>query len=391
MEIANIIRGQLRRIPVAMWFFAAGAAAACGGYISWVTVAGESKNAEMRLVAEKNDAEAIARQYVLRNEQAEIGLRTVDDALTRFPPSEALPEGRRAALTTLDTILRDANPAQLAAVQRFFHRRIDAAADEMRRVEVRSGATVWQIYNHGFVVRTQSATLCFDLVRAKYLPGFALSEQTMRRIVQACDVLFVSHVHADHAESFVAQAFVDQGKPVVAPEQIGYRDLLYAQITQFEPSIAEVRTLPVRHGRVSLRVVVFPGHQGDEIDNNVVLVTTPEGISVAHTGDQWDSFADFGWMDRVAQRFRVDLLLPNDWTYDIARMVRGFRPSLVIPGHANELGHAVEKRQPYGFSYQRKTGSDRFGGSARVGYTEPMLVMTWGESFHYERPAAARQ
>jgi hypothetical protein len=186
----------------------------------------------------------------------------------------------------------------------------------------------------------------------------------------------------------VAQAFIDQGKPVVAPEQVGYPDPLYARITQFEPSVTAIRTLPVRQGSVNLRVAVFPGHQGDEIDNNVVLVTTPEGISVVHTGDQWNRFADFEWMDDAAKRFRIDILLPNDWAYDLPRMVRGFRPSLVIPGHANEIGHEVEKRQPYLFSYQRKQGSDRLGGSAHVGYDEPMVVMAWGESYHYERERA---
>ena len=358
--------------------------------MSWMSATAESRKAEMLQVAEKLDANAMT-QEALRDEQEEAALRALEADLQRFPPAQTLTEGRRAALTKLDAILQSPEAAQRAGVQRFFHRRIDAAADAMRQGEVRSGATVWQIYNHGFVVRTESVTLCFDLVRAKYLPGFALSQQTMLRIVQACDVLFVSHVHADHAESFVAQAFVDQGKPVVAPAQIGYREPLYSRITQFAPSITEVRSLPVRQGEVSLRVVVFPGHQEEDIDNNVVLVTTPEGISVAHTGDQWDRVTDFNWIDRVAQRFQIDLLLPNDWTYDIARMVRGFHPSLVIPGHANELGHTVEKRQPYLLSYQRRAGSDRFGGAARTGYTEPMLVLTWGESFHYERAAAQRR
>lgn len=384
-----MIKARLRRIPAVMWFVVA-AAVAYGGYVSCTTDAAQSSTDETRLSAEKDDRAATARPDALTNEQAETGLRAIEQALARSHPDAVLAEERRAALMNLDTILHDEDAPRLAAVQQFFHRRIDAAADEMRRAPVRSGATVWQVYNHGFVVRTQSATLCFDLVRAKYLRGFVLSEQTMRRIVQACDVLFVSHVHADHAESFVAQTFIDQGKPVVAPEQVGYREPLYSKITHFEPSATEVRTLPVRNGRVSLQVAVFPGHQGEEIDNNVVIVTTPEGIAVAHTGDQWDRFADFNWMDQVAQRFRVDILLPNDWTYDIARMVRGFNPSLVIPGHANEVGHDVEKRQPYLFSYQRKSGLDRLGGSAGVGYAAPMLVMTWGESYHYERPAAPR-
>ena len=391
MDITNTLKTWFQQTSRVVWLLIAGAVVASGGYIAWAIGATDGQLAKMLLVEAKDDTEAIARQEAMRNERAETGLRTVDAALKQFPPGPVLAEGRSDALKQLDAILQEADASQLPAVQQFFHRRINAAVDEMRGTQVRSGATVWQIYNHGFVVRTQSATLCFDLVRAKYLRGFALSEQTMVRIVEACDVLFVSHVHADHAESFVAQAFIDQGKPVVAPEQIGYRDALYSKITHFEPSVTEVRTLPVRRGSANLRVVVLPGHQGAEIDNNVVLITTPDGISVVHTGDQWYGAADFAWMEAAGQRFRVDLLLPNDWTYDLARMVRGFRPALVIPGHANEMGHETVKRQPYWLSYQRKAGSDRFGGSARTGYAEPMLVMTWGESYHYERPVVARQ
>jgi hypothetical protein len=92
----------------------------------------------------------------------------------------------------------------------------------------------------------------------------------------------------------------------------------------------------------------------------------------------------------VAKDFGVDILLPNDWTYDIARLISGFKPALVIPGHANELGHSLDKRQSHAFSFERKMGSSRFGGTRNAGYAAPLVVMTWGESYHYE-PAHAKR
>jgi L-ascorbate metabolism protein UlaG (beta-lactamase superfamily) len=312
-------------------------------------------------------------------------LQNVETTLARDPPNAQTSAERLSALTALDTVLHDEGAPYRSSVQEFFHRRIESAVGDLLGTEVRSGATVWHIYNHGFIVRTPSTTLCFDLVRAKYLPRFALDPALMERITGACDVLFVSHAHGDHAETFVADSVLRQGKPVVAPGQIRYRESVYAKVTHLDPIPDKVHRVPIRNGSATVEVIVYPGHQEADIENNVVLVTTPDGTTVAHTGDQWDKDADFAWIDHVGSRHRVDILMPNDWTFDIARLVKGFDPAVVIPGHANELGHEVAKRQPYLLSYERKNGSFRFGGTPLVGYPNPLVVLTWGESYHYER------
>lgn len=313
-------------------------------------------------------------------------LDQVDRAFGQHGPGPDPAPQRLAALGMLGTVLRLDGAASVPAVQAFYLRRITDAVAEMRVTTVDAGALVWKMYNHGFVVRTRSVTLCFDLVRPNYLADFALPRELMKAIVEQCDVLFLSHAHADHVESFVARTFMEQEKPVVAPGQIGFRGPLEAYVTRLERRADKEHRLPVRRGQHALRVVAFPGHQGPDIDNNVVLVTTGEGIGVAHTGDQWDRFGDFAWMDRIGARHRVDILLPNGWAWNIARMVRGFDPALVIPGHEYELGHSVAKRQSYALSFQRRTGSAHFGGSARRGYDQPMVALAWGERFHY-RPA----
>lgn len=377
--------GGYSRTRRTFWVAALLAAAIAGAYAVFAATRGATGEAELPSISR---APVAARDDLVPvGEQAGVTLELVNGTLERFPPSPDTASERLSALATLGVVLREPDAAERADVQRFFQRRIEAALADMRRTVVDSGAIVWKIYNHGFVVRTASVTLCFDLVRPKYLPGFALSEQLMRSIVEQCDVLFASHAHADHVESFVARTFMEQRKPVVAPDQIGFRGALEAWVTRPERSADKVHSLQVRDGRAQLRMVIFPGHQGSEIDNNVALVTTPEGIAIAHTGDQSDRFGDFSWIDRVAERHRVDILLPNDWTWNIARMVRGFDPALVIPGHEYELGHDVEKRQSFALSFERRAGADHFGGTIRRGYPQPLVVMAWGERYHY-RPQA---
>ncbi len=353
-------------------------------FFAWVAGSGGGTISALRQALTQTESRLSEPEDGALRDREDVALHAVDEMLARFPPTPDPPPERRTMLATLDTIFHDEHASDHLAVQQFFHRQIERAVAQIQHTKVQSGATVWQMYNHGFVVRTKSATTCFDLIRAKYLPDFAMSKDLMRKIVDQCDVLFVSHVHADHAESFVAETFVDQGKPVVAPEQVGYREPLYSKILHLKAVADKIQRLPIQRQSTVLEVVIYPGHQGAEIENNVTLVTTPDGISIAHTGDQWDHGPDFEWIDNVAKNFRVDILLPNDWTYDISRMVRGFNPVVVIPGHENELGHSPEKRQPYLFSFQRKLGSSRFGGSEKVGYAQPLVVMAWGESYHYE-------
>ena len=68
--------------------------------------------------------------------------------------------------------------------------------------------------------------------------------------------------------------------------------------------------------------------------------------------------------------------MTNNWTNDVFRMVRGFDPELVLPGHQNELGHQMNDRVPYwGDGEFLKLNFEEM----RAAY--PTLDMTWGEKF----------
>jgi L-ascorbate metabolism protein UlaG (beta-lactamase superfamily) len=339
------------------------------------------------------------------NRQAAALLAEVSETLRRVPPQLPEPRERRHALLLLDAVLHDAYAPNRPSVQHFYHARIKQALDQMENTRVAIGAVVWKLYNHGFVVRTPTVTLAFDLYRGAPgfrvddpqkgrsvvpSPGFPLPDELAGRLARQCDVLFISHRHEDHADEWIARAFLDQGKPVVAPPDVFEGTSLHDRITHLKREAHVLQPLPIQRGNRELKVVVYPGqqYQGHGIPNNVVLVFTPEGMSFAHNGDQINDpypqyQQDYAWIDKVRDHYRVDVLMTNCWTDDIYRFTRGFNPRLVIPGHENELGHQLWDRVPYwgDAEYLHLTYPQLLASQY------PVLVMTWGESYHY-KPAA---
>ncbi len=332
------------------------------------------------------DSRMTADENAFMEQQAAALLGAAGDALQRTPPALPEPAERRFALLLIDGVMHEEEAATRSAVQAFHRERIAAAAEDIAGTSVSDGARVWKLYDHGFVVKTASVTFAFDLVRGVHVAGgaFAVDDGVMEALADACDAMFISHRHDDHADPTVVEALLSRGKPVVAPPTLWQGDPLHARMTHLPREAHTQHTLATHSDAPDLRVVAYPGFQGgdDSIENNVTLVTTPEGMGFMHTGDQSDPRA-FSWIDDIADSHRVDVLMPNCWTTDIVRLVDGARPSVVITGHENEMGHTIDHREPYWLTYERQTGSERFGGSRDVGYDTPLVLMTWGESFAF--------
>lgn len=325
-------------------------------------------------------------QNQFMDNQAEALLNEANKLFSDYPPNWPEPAVRRAALMLLDGVFHDVYAPQRAPVQSFFKTRMKNAIKEIEETKIVNGARIWKLYNHGFVIRTKTVTIGFDLVRGESVraDGFLMDEEDMDRLVKQCDVLFISHYHGDHAQEEVTQSFIHAGKPVVAPPEVWKDKPIYTSITHLDRAAHTLQTLPVQGGKQMLKVVIYPGHQGADIENNVPLVITPEGLSFSQMGDQSNQ-DDFKWIDEVGNNHIVDVLMPNCWTTDIVRVARGFKPTVIITGHENEMGHTIDHREPYWLTYQRREGSDRFGGDSNVGYDTPLILMTWGESYHYQR------
>ena len=325
---------------------------------------------------EKEDA------YMTR--QAAALLDSARATLREHPPRYPEPEQRRLALLVLDGVFHDKYAAYRKPVQEFFRSGFQRVIANMTDTPVTDGAMIYKLYNMAFVVRTPGATIAFDLTRggSAKAPGFTLPDDLMKQLVDQCDVLFISHRHGDHTDKVVAQMFIDAGKPVVAPPQVWADEPIGQTVTRLEREAHTLQTLPIKGGQAELKVVVYPGHQMRETENNVTLVFMPDGMSFCHLGDQineGDFMEDYAWIDEVAKHHRVDVFMPNCWTNELYRIVQGIDPKLVLPGHENELGHPVDDRVPY-------WGDEEFLNLTNRQLREssyPLIVMTWGEWFHY--------
>ncbi len=317
------------------------------------------------------------------NRQAAVFLDSVKVVLSRYPPVVREGKERGYAKLLLDAVFHEKFAAFRKPPQEFFHDQINQLVSELENTIVIRGARIWKVYDMGFIVRTNLVTVAFDLVSGATAgcKEFSLSDQMLDRLTAQCDLLFISHKHEDHAEKAVARKFIRNGKPVVAPEQVWPGDSLSTKILHLERVAEKLQHIKLSSNR-TLSVIVYPGHQMKSTDNNVVLVTTPDGINIAHLGDEineGDFMPDFDWMDQVAKYHKVDILMPNAWTTDIFRIVKGFNPALVLPGHELELGHPVWDRLPY-------WGDDAY---LELNYRQlkassyPVVALIWGESYQY--------
>lgn len=343
----------------------------------------ESQNPKANTGGGSPDPQLSQKDTDYLDRQAAVFLDSVQAILAKYPP--VLKEGKERgyAKLLLDAVFHEKFAAFRKPAQDFFHSQNSKLIKELEEANITKGARIWKVYDMGFIVRTQTVTIAFDLVSGitSGSKDFALSDEMLDRMVKQCDILFISHKHADHAEKLVAGKFLQAGKPVISPEQVWRGDSIAKHIIHPERVAEKVLQIQLP-GKKKLSVIVYPGHQMQSTDNNVVLVTTPDGITIAHTGDEineGDFMPDFVWIDRVAKNHKVDILMPNAWTMDISRIVKGFDPKLVLPGHELELGHTVWDRLPY-------WGDDAY---LELNYKQLkaskylVVAMIWGESFKY--------
>ncbi len=313
------------------------------------------------------------------DEWIERSLRWVDYILENYPPAMEEHPVRRAALIRMDDILHIRSAPRKPLVCSFYRERLERATGEIERTRVAAGMRIWKLYNHGFLVRTPSISFAFDIVPGAPGSDLVIPAALLERLVAQSDALFISHLHADHANADVARMFLAQDKPVVVPEGLWTdRPDIASRLIYPKRSTELVHSVPVRQGRQVLKVVAYPGHQDEAVLNNVHLVTSPEGFTVVQTGDQSGKEGpggDFDWLAHIGRDHHVHVLLPNCWANGLGRMIRGVNPELVITGHENEMSHSVSHREDYTQTYNRLVGS-RY----------PAIVMTWGESYEVRIP-----
>lgn len=295
--------------------------------------------------------------------EADVLLDLVDRTLQAYPPTPSPSVERRLALTALDAVLHQTRNDDSPELHAFLDTRIARVLAEMDAPAPENGLELWKLYNDGFVVRSRSLTLGFDLCGTRGSRTF-IPDSLMRAIVRRCDALFISHRDPDHADRTVVALAAEAGVPVYGPEDF--------QDDRFTPVRREdfgTMDLPIRDGR-TVRVQPLPGHQ-DGLQNNIYVVTFPEGTTFAHCGDQYLK-EDMAWLGTVAEKMArpLDVLVIDCWAMDLQETILGFKPRTVVFGHENELGHSIDHREAF---WQSQYKLDT------LQLPMPAYLLAWGE------------
>jgi hypothetical protein len=291
--------------------------------------------------------------------------------LEKYPPLATVGEERKLALLSIDALLHDVRLDHTKAFTDYVEKRFQHVVKKLENETLnKNEIRIHQLYNHGYIIKTPSVTFGFDVIRGGRPQSPFVSDAVIRSLISQCDILFISHEHGDHADKTVAQMFCDQNKNVIIPPGLWENMSPKIKHLRGEGIITEKIDIPAKN--TALTVKVFPGHQ-DAVLNNVYAVTSSEGITVMHTGDQYHT-GDMQWISRVSEEVEVDVFLVHCWMPAIEKTIDGIKPKFIIVGHENEMEHTIDHRESYWLAF-------RCFANVKV----PYIVMAWGESFTFSR------
>ena len=298
--------------------------------------------------------------------QAWYMLDLADRALNANPPAPEVNREREEALLLLDAVLHERAPIDNPAVLDFLSRRSEhVIADLDKPLKGRRTLRIYKIYNCGLLFRTRQLTVAVDL---NGRDGRLIPDEAMERILDHVDILFYTHNHFDHADHRVRDICRRKGIPIYAPDELFAEDTDVRHVRQ-EGLYRFSADLPA--GR--LDVQVLPGHQAP-LQNNIWLLTLPNGKTVCAMGDQYaEDGSDLALMQALCDSLpRVDVLAMDCWIHDYDAHAACFRPRLIVSQHENEIGaHGIDHREAFWMTLYKNRHFHQSDA--------PWVLMAWGE------------
>lgn len=257
---------------------------------------------------------------------------------------------------------------------RFYQRFMARALDEMAEAVPPHRLRVWKLYNMGFVVKTASATVAFDVHPGVRLRP-PLSPRQIARLVDMLDAAAISHPHYDHWHAGFIRQMLRAGKPVSLPFRRPRRG--------DPPMLLGRREDPAERQEFDgFAMWSVPGWQRGFVRNHLHVVEA-DGARVMHAGDNTQAKA----FEKLADSAPLNLALVNCWA-GYGPLVRHIQPAAVVTGHENELGHVVSMRCDYGYTYRElsRLGVVPIGSPEAETGRVAAAVLSWGERLELPIP-----
>ena len=274
--------------------------------------------------------------------------------LLNNPPNTGDPAVREETILALDSILKHDSSRTSQSVADFYTFMMEKVETELHDT-CSVSAIIWMMYNHGFIIKTPEVVFAFDLVNGYHEWSTNLPAELIAQI----QVLFISHQHIDHYDSLLANTVMANNGYVVYPSE----------------DSSAMGNVPLSTGdSLTLLELQIKAHDGDHnVPVRMYEVTTPHDFKLLHTGDSWTSIS-------MPEIDNLDVLLLNAWIIEdgTTNPVTGMRncidvlnPTVMIPGHIQELGHNHPWRFPYEWVFEVDD----------IPLTTAVQVMAWGERY----------
>ena len=206
---------------------------------------------------------------------------------------------------------------------KFYNMALDKLLAEIPATKVKKGeVAVWQLYNMGYVLKTQ--TQCF---------GIDLYHKHAERLAPMIDFMLITHNHSDHYSKALVAELERQGKSVYS----NFMDNGHKVTTGDEFTI----------GNISIKV--------NTVDHNATLtnfVNTYEVNCYAGKGKPFVFLftGDAHNYTQLSASGKVNVFVPHLAVgLNMAEAVKKINPQTVLMSHILELGHAITK---WRWSYQ---------------------------------------
>ena len=235
-------------------------------------------------------------------------------------------------------------------LMKYYNMALDKLLAEIPATKVRKGeVVVWQLYNMGYVVKTQTQYFGIDLYH-KYA----------EKLAPMIDFLLITHNHSDHQWKPLIAELERQGKAVYS----NFLDNGHKVTTGDEFTV----------GNISIKVTT--------VDHNKTLtnfVNTYEVNCYAKKGKPYVMFftGDAHNYEQLNPSGKVDVFVPHLAVgLNMAEAVKKINPAEVLMSHILELGYAMNK-----WSWSYEYGINECEKLQREGVYLPV----WGEKIVLKR------